>query len=95
MKINDTKILFLISRLRSLKHPINKEILSLLELERRKCVGDLQKKLKIGQPEVSHYLTDMKRKGILKSKREGQNIYYFINMPVYEQLKEYLQNMID
>lgn len=39
-------------------------------------VSDICEKLQCTQPLISHHLTDMHAKGILKMRREGRNMYY-------------------
>lgn len=53
------------------------EILSILK-EGEKTVGELVKILGVPKANVSQHLSVMRLKGILKSRRDGVNIYYSI-----------------
>ena len=47
-------------------------------LDGEKCVCEIFPKVKRTQSTVSIHLNDLKKVGILKSRREGQKIYYWI-----------------
>lgn len=51
-------------------------ILSVLAKSGEMNVSDICAKLECTQPLISHHLTDMQAKGILKMRREGRNIIY-------------------
>ncbi len=40
------------------------------------CVGDLEKRLSIVQPTLSQQLTVLRNAGLVKTRREGKNIFY-------------------
>jgi DNA-binding transcriptional ArsR family regulator len=54
-----------------------KIILLLIHIERI-CVCDLSDILKMSQSPISQHLRKLKDAGLLKNKREGMTIYYFI-----------------
>jgi len=56
-------------------HPKRLMILHLL-MNGEKSVGEIAETLKIGQPTVSQHLNYMKRSGVVKSRREGNIVYY-------------------
>ncbi len=60
--------------------PIRIEILNLLQ-DKEKTVTELVALLGVPKANVSQHLAIMKHKGILKSRREGVNIYYSIVNP--------------
>lgn len=66
--------------LKCIAHPLRLEIIDLLEKYQRLCVGDLVERMNVEQSVVSHHLTKLKDKGVLKSTREGKNVYYQIAM---------------
>ncbi|MBX3043322.1 MAG: winged helix-turn-helix transcriptional regulator [Candidatus Kapabacteria bacterium] len=66
--------------LKCIAHPLRLEIIELLEEYQRLCVSDIVEKLNVEQSVISHHLTKLKDKGILKSSREGKNVYYEIAM---------------
>lgn len=47
--------------------------------ERELSVGEIAKKLKLTQPNVSHHLGILKQCGCVTAKRAGKNIYYSVN----------------
>ena len=66
--------------LKCIAHPLRLEIIELLESFHRLCVSDIVAKMHAEQSVVSHHLTKLKDKGVLKSHREGKNVYYQISM---------------
>ncbi|MBW2010354.1 MAG: winged helix-turn-helix transcriptional regulator [Deltaproteobacteria bacterium] len=55
----------------------------------KRCVCDIEKKLKLPQNLVSHHLKVLKNFQILSSKRKGVKIFYQLNQKVLEKyLKE-------
>ncbi len=51
-------------------------ILTVLAKHQEMNVSDICSALQCTQPLISHHLTDMQAKGILKMRREGRNMYY-------------------
>lgn len=51
-------------------------VISLLSEQEELNVSQLGEKLKCEQSLLSHHLTDMRAKGILNCRRDGQNCYY-------------------
>ena len=66
--------------LKCIAHPLRLEIIELLEKNQRLCVSEIVEKMRVEQSVVSHHLTKLKDKSILKSAREGKNVYYQISM---------------
>lgn len=42
-------------------------------------VSDLMKRFKVGQPTVSYHLSLLKKANMVKSKKVGREIFYFLN----------------
>jgi DNA-binding transcriptional ArsR family regulator len=61
--------------LKAMAHPTRLMILQLLS-ESEQTVGVLEKKLEISQSSLSQHLNLMKDKGLLNSRRVGNQIYY-------------------
>jgi DNA-binding transcriptional ArsR family regulator len=61
--------------LKAMAHPTRLMILQLLS-ESEQSVGVLEKKLEISQSSLSQHLNLMKDKGLLASRRAGNQIYY-------------------
>ncbi len=81
MSINELKVMQLeqaASILKALAHPMRISILNLLEEGNRMTVTEIQEKLQIEQSTTSHHLGILKDKGVLSSKRDGKNTYYFL-----------------
>jgi DNA-binding transcriptional ArsR family regulator len=62
--------------LRTVAHPTRLAIVDLLNLNARLGVNEISDALKVEQSLLSHHLTTMKLKGILRSEKEGQNVFY-------------------
>ena len=64
--------------LKAIAHPIRISIVSCLEKNKNKSVTEIHKFLGIEQSTASHHLGILKDKGVLSSRREGKNTYYFL-----------------
>lgn len=64
--------------LKALAHPMRIAILNLLEDGKKLTVSEIHEKLNIEQSTASHHLGILKDKGVLSSKRDGKNTYYFL-----------------
>lgn len=64
--------------LKSVAHPIRISIIDLLEQRERLTVSELQEILQVEQSLLSHHLTNMRDKGVLDTRREGKNVFYFL-----------------
>lgn len=76
------------SMLKAIAHPMRIAILSHLEDGTRLTVTEIHKILNIEQSTTSHHLGILKDKGVLSSKREGKNTYYFLK-------HDSLRNIVD
>lgn len=52
-------------------------------------IGDLGKGLDIGKPTVSHHIKELRRVGLIRTERRGQNIACWIDSDIVEQLKTF------
>ncbi|RKQ49343.1 ArsR family transcriptional regulator [Roseivirga pacifica] len=66
--------------LKTIAHPMRVAIIDLLNANEKMSVNDITAYLGLEQSLTSHHLANMKMKGILGSKREGKNIFYFLKM---------------
>ncbi len=73
------------SMLKAIAHPMRIAILNYLEDGNKLTVTEIHKLLNIEQSTTSHHLGILKDKGVLSSKREGKNTYYFLR---HENLSE-------
>ena len=71
--------------LRSVNHKTRQNILNLLHDNKEMKVTDIYKKLKLEQSLASAFLGLLRGSGMVKTRRDGQMIYYSVN---YEHLSE-------
>lgn len=64
--------------LKAIAHPMRIAILSYLEDGNKLTVTEIHELLNIEQSTTSHHLGILKDKGVLASKREGKNTYYYL-----------------
>ena len=64
--------------LKAIAHPMRIAILNYLDNGKKLTVTEIHELLKIEQSTTSHHLGILKDKGVLSSKREGKNTYYFL-----------------
>ncbi|HCY01336.1 MAG TPA: transcriptional regulator [Bacteroidales bacterium] len=76
IKIEDLE--YAAGMLKAMAHPMRIAILSFLEDGVRMSVTEIHQRLKIEQSTTSHHLGILKDKGVLSSKREGKNTFYFL-----------------
>lgn len=67
--------------LKAMAHPARISILNLLGEGRKLTVTEIHEMLRMEQSVASHHLGILRDKGILASKREGKNTYYYIKNP--------------
>jgi ArsR family transcriptional regulator, virulence genes transcriptional regulator len=84
---------------KTLSNPVRLRIINELQ-DGEMTVGALVKKLNIRQAHVSQHLAVLRQRGVVKTRRDGPNIYYGISNPkivkacslIREVLLEQLQN---
>ncbi|HLN56363.1 MAG TPA: metalloregulator ArsR/SmtB family transcription factor [Bacteroidales bacterium] len=64
--------------LRAIAHPVRIAIVGCLEDGKKRTVTEIHMQLGIEQSAASHHLGILKDKGVLASKREGKNTWYFL-----------------
>jgi DNA-binding transcriptional ArsR family regulator len=64
--------------LKAIAHPVRITIVGCLEDGEKRTVTEIHKQLGIEQSTASHHLGILKDKGVLASKREGKNTWYFL-----------------
>ena len=64
--------------LKAIAHPMRIAILKYLDGGKQLTVTEIHEYLKIEQSTTSHHLGILKDKGVLGSKRDGKNTFYFI-----------------
>jgi DNA-binding transcriptional ArsR family regulator len=68
---------------KALADPSRREILRLLSRGERNA-GELAEHFDQGRPTISHHLTVLKDADLIRSRREGQQIYYTLNTTVVQ-----------
>ena len=74
--------------LKAIAHPTRISIISFLEDGKKLTVTEIHEKLNLEQSTTSHHLGILKDKGVLASKRDGKNTYYFLR---HEQLSNIVE----
>jgi len=70
---------------RALGDPTRREILRLLR-SGEKTAGELAEQFDMSKASVSHHFTVLKQADLIASRREGQQIVYYLNTTVMEDL---------
>ena len=79
--------------LKTIAHPMRIGIIDLLNEHDKMSVNDITAYLGLEQSLTSHHLANMKMKGILGSKRDGKNIFYFLRMKEVVELVKVLEDV--
>jgi DNA-binding transcriptional ArsR family regulator len=64
--------------LKAMAHPVRISIVQYLEDGKKRTVTEIHNKLGIEQATASHHLVILKDRGVLSSKREGKNTWYYL-----------------
>ncbi len=72
--------------LKAMAHPIRISIMHCLKEGEKLNVTQIHQMLEIEQSTASHHLGILKSNGVLCSKRDGKNSYYFLKHPVLGQI---------
>ena len=79
------------SMLKAMAHPMRIAILKYLEGGKKLTVTEIHELLGIEQSTTSHHLGILKDKGVLCSKRDGKNTYYYMKYDIMSQIIDCLQ----
>ena len=78
--------------LKAIAHPMRIAILGMLDSGKKLTVSEIHLQLGIEQAATSHHLGILKDKGVLCSKREGKNTYYFVKHENFSKMLECVSN---
>lgn len=78
--------------LKAMAHPIRISIMDFLKNGEKMTVTQIHERLGIEQSTTSHHLGILKDKGVLCSKRDGKNTYYYIKHRVMGQIIDCMQS---
>lgn len=90
-QLNVERLEIAASMLKAMAHPMRIAILKHLEGEKRLTVTEIHELLNIEQSTTSHHLGILKDKGVLCSKREGKNTYYYLKYEILSQIVDCLE----
>ena len=79
------------SMLKAIAHPMRIAILKNLENGKRLTVTEIHELLDIEQSTTSHHLGILRDKGVLCSKRDGKNTFYYLKHEILSQIVECLE----
>jgi DNA-binding transcriptional ArsR family regulator len=68
---------------KALADPTRRELLRLLR-GGEMTAGELSKRFDMTKPSMSHHFSMLKQADLISSRREGQQVYYFLNTTVVE-----------
>lgn len=84
MKLNAT--------FKALSDPTRRHILRMLS-EKSLNAGEIADAFDMTKPTISHHLNMLRDAGLIMSERQGQYIYYTLNMTVMQELTHELMNL--
>mgnify|MGYP003632089332 CR=1 FL=1 len=79
--------------LKTIAHPMRVGIIDLLNRNEKMSVNDITAYLGLEQSLTSHHLANLKMKGVLGSKRDGKNIFYFLKMKEAPEIIKILEDV--
>ncbi|MBN1987324.1 MAG: helix-turn-helix transcriptional regulator [Prolixibacteraceae bacterium] len=85
-ELDTDKLEIAASMLKAMAHPMRIAILKHLEGGKRLTVTEIHELLGIEQSTTSHHLGILKDKGVLCSKREGKNTFYYLKYEILSQI---------
>jgi DNA-binding transcriptional ArsR family regulator len=80
--------------LRSLNHKLRQQIIKIIDESDKLAVTEIYVKLRLEQSVASQHLAILRKAGIVTTKREGKFIYYTINKPRVESVKEFVSKLV-
>jgi DNA-binding transcriptional ArsR family regulator len=78
--------------LKAVAHPTRLAIIQLLDIEENLTVNEICETLNCEQSLISHHLINMKLRGILKSHKDGLNVYYSLKEREITKLLSCIEN---
>jgi ArsR family transcriptional regulator, arsenate/arsenite/antimonite-responsive transcriptional repressor len=74
---------------KALNDPTRREILSLLR-QKDMTAGEIAANFNMSWPSISHHLDLLRQSGLVQSEKNGQFVYYTLNMTVVDELMHWL-----
>ncbi len=94
MKIKSEQLEKASSVLKAIAHPMRIAIINQLEDGKKLSVTEIHELLEIDQSTASHHLGILKDKGVLNSKRDGKNTFYYLKHEKLTTIVECIKNCI-
>lgn len=79
--------------LRAVNHKLRKQIIKLLEDNKRLTVTEIYVKLRLEQSVASQHLAILRRAGVVKTDREGKYIFYSLNTDRLAEIAELVEEL--
>ncbi len=92
IKINKEKYEKAAYILKAVAHPTRLAIIQLLDIQENLTVNEICETLNCEQSLISHHLINMKLRGILKSHKDGLNVYYSLKQREITKLLSCIEN---
>lgn len=77
---------------KALSDPTRREVLRLLTSGERSA-GALAERFDMGKPTISHHFAVLKEAGLVRTRREGQQIFYSLDTTVVQDLMTHLWDL--
>jgi len=81
--------------LRAINHKLRQSIVRLLEENEKLSVTEIYVKLRIEQSVASQHLAILRRADFVKTEREGKSIYYMLNLKHIENVKTFIDQLLN
>jgi len=74
---------------KALADPTRRKILKMLR-EKDLSAGEIAEHFDMTKPSISHHLNMLKQANLVLSEKQGQNIYYSLNMTVFQEIIQWI-----
>ena len=78
---------------KALADPTRRQILRLLG-DREMTAGDLAQRFEMTKPSISHHFSVLRECGLIRFRREGQQIWYSVNTTVLQDVLTWAMDMV-
>lgn len=93
IKLEYSKLRRAVLTLRSLNHPLRKQMLTLMEDKRKITVTEIYDILKLEQSVASQHLAIMRRAEVVSTNRQGKFIFYSVNKKRIEEVTDLVEKL--
>lgn len=77
---------------KALSDPNRRKILLLLR-QKNMTAGEIAEHFSISKPSISHHLSILRQADLIQDERQGQNIMYYLNTSVFDDMMNWFLNM--